>query len=452
MELLWVISATILLHCLIHLAWTALDRRRRQQCYLLDYELYKPSDDRKLSTQLCKAIISRNLRLSLPDLRFLLKVVVNSGISEETYAPRSVILGREECPTLADARDELDDALFSALDALFRRTAIRPCDVDLLVVNVSMFSPAPSLTARIVKRYKMREDVRTFNLAGMGCSASPIAVDLVNNAFRATPQATLAVVVTSESIAPNWYCGTDKSKMLGNCLFRCGGCAFVLTNDPELRRRAKMRLRCLVRTHIGASDEAYQCAIQTEDEDGRVGFHLGKTLPKAAVRAFAENLQRLAPRVLPPVDLANYALRHWLTRWLTKGGDPAAARGISLKSGVEHFCLHTGGAAVIEAVGRALGLTKYDVEPARMALHRWGNTSASSVWYVLGYMEAKRRLRRGDRVLMLSFGAGFKCNSCMWEVLRHLNDGGAWADCIHRYPPQTLVNPFLKQFGWVNEA
>ena len=50
---------------------------------------------------------------------------------------------------------------------------------------------------------------------------------------------------------------------------------------------------------------------------------------------------------------------------------------------------------------------------------------------------------------MISFGTGFKCNSCMWEVNRDLEDGGAWEDCIKNYPPQTLVNPYLEMYGWV---
>ncbi|WOK98037.1 3-ketoacyl-CoA synthase 3-like [Canna indica] len=290
MELLWLIS-TVLLYSLLSYLWKAFDRRRNQNCYLLDYVCYKPSDDCKLPTDLCSKVVMRNKRLSLPDYKFLLKVVVNSGISEETYGPRSIVQGaREECPTLDDCFEEVDDCMFTTLDELFHRTGFSPAAVDVLVVNISMFAPSPSLTSRVVSRYNMREDVKTFNLSGMGCSASPVAIDLVNNVFKSRKR-TLAVVVTSD-----WYSGTDRSMMLGNCLFRSGGCSFMLTNDPSLKHRAKMNLKCLVRTHIGANDNAYNCAMQKEDDEGRVGFHLSNSLPKAAVRAFSKNLQRLAPK------------------------------------------------------------------------------------------------------------------------------------------------------------
>uniref|UniRef100_A0A0D9VMI9 3-ketoacyl-CoA synthase n=1 Tax=Leersia perrieri TaxID=77586 RepID=A0A0D9VMI9_9ORYZ len=463
MELLPLLTLLLLAHAATFLAWQAITRRRRGACYLLDYACHKPTDDRKVTTEQAGAIIERNKRLGLPEYRFLLKVIVNSGIGEHTYSPRNVLDGREECPTLADAVDEMDSFFDDAVSAVFSKSGVSPLDVDLVVINVGSFSPSPSLADRIVRRFGMRDDVMAYNLSGMGCSAGLVSVDLARNVMMTRAGNTTALVLTSESCAPNWYTGTDKSMMLGNCLFRCGGAAALLTNDPAMRRRAKMELRCLVRAHIGAHDEAHAAAVHREDDDGRLGVSLSKSLPKAAVRAFTDNLQRLAPRILPAAELARFAARLLLRKIFLRrrskspkstGVDhqnSAVSPKIDFKTGVDHFCLHPGGTAVIEAVRKSLGLDGYDVEPARMTLHRWGNTSASSLWYVLSYMEAKRRLKKGDRLLMVTFGSGFKCNSCYWEVINDLADAGVWEDCIADYPPENLVNPYMEKFGWVND-
>lgn len=455
MELLALLTVLLLAHTAAYLAWQAVSRRRRACCYLLDYACHKPSDDRKVTTETAGAVIERNKRLGLSEYRFLLKVIVNSGIGEHTYCPRNVLQGREESPTHGDALEEMDEFFADAVAGVLARTGVRARDVDLVVLNVGSFSPAPSLVSRLVRRFGMRDDVMAYNLSGMGCSAGLVAVDLARGVMLTRPR-TMALVVTSESCAPNWYVGTDKSMMLGNSLFRCGGAAALLTNDRAFRARAKMELRCLVRANIGAHDDAHAAAVHREDADGRLGVSLSKALPKAAVRAFTENLQRLAPRILPARELARFASRLLLRKLLPAGTPRNKHAGgspkIDFKAGVDHFCLHPGGTAVIEAVRKSLGLTAHDVEPARMTLHRWGNTSASSLWYVLSYMEAKRRLKRGDRVLMVTFGSGFKCNSCYWEVTRDLADAGAWEDCIDQYPPETLVNPYMDKFGWVNDV
>ncbi|KZV57476.1 3-ketoacyl-CoA synthase 12-like [Dorcoceras hygrometricum] len=411
---------------------------RDQCCYLLHYECHKPSNDRKISTKFCGDIISRNKKLGLQEQQFLLRAIVNSGIGEETYGPRNIVEGRENSPTLGDGIIEMDEFFMQTLDQLFRKTSVSPQEIDLLVVNVALLAPVPSLTSRIINRFRMRHDIKTFNLTGMGCSASLVSINLVQNFFKSKKNA-FAVVVTSESIAPNWYSGKDKSMILTNCLFRSGGCSILLTNNRAFKDRVKMRLNCLVRTHLGALDEAHTCCMQMEDDQGTLGFFLGKNLPKVATRAFTKNIAELAPKVLPLTELIRYAALKFVKK----------AAILKLKTGIDHFCLHPGGTAVIEEIRKALGLTEQDVEPSKMTLHRFGNTSASSLWYVLGYMEAKKRLRKGDNVWMISFGSGFKCNSCVWEVVRDLADGNVWEDIIAGYPDKTTVNPYMQQYGWI---
>ncbi|KAL4359389.1 hypothetical protein HN51_019121 [Arachis hypogaea] len=459
-------ATTILLYVvtpllyLCFLVWKVVNHKRDHECYILGYQCYKPGDDRKLGTQCSGSIISRNKTLALNDFKFLLKAIVSSGIGEETYVPRNFLQGRESNPTVNDAVSEMDEFFHDSIAKLLAKTGVSASDIDVLVVNVSMFPSVPSLTSRIINHYKMRDDVKAFNLTGMGCSASLVSLDVVQNILK-SQRNKCALLVTSESLSPNWYSGNDRSMVLANCLFRTGGCAILLSNKSWLKHKAIFKLKCLVRTHHGAKDDAYGCCNQKEDDEGRLGFYLGKNLPKAATRAFVDNLRVLSPKILPAREMLRFLLVSLLRKFKSVTSAPKVAAlatntkygnksPLNLKTGVDHFCLHTGGKAVIDGIGMSLDLSEYDLEPARMTLHRFGNTSASSLWYVLAYMEAKRRLKRGDRVLMISFGAGFKCNSCLWQVMKDVEDRNVWDECIDQYPPHSLANPFMEQYGWIN--
>ncbi|KAK9943725.1 hypothetical protein M0R45_009326 [Rubus argutus] len=180
--------------------------------------------------------------------------------------------------------------------------------------------------------------------------------------------------------------------LVTNCIFRVGCAAALITNDPSCRRVAKMELVQSLRSHHGASDRAYKAAFQEEDEKGNLGFALTKDLIPVAGTYLREHIKILAPRVLPLSQLA--------------------------------------------AWGRVLRLGDELTEPARMSLHRFGNTSSSLVFYELAYFEAKERVKKGDRVWMLAFGTGFKVGSLVWKSLSDLGQqsDNPWDDCIHNYP------------------
>lgn len=149
--------------------------------------------------------------------------------------------------------------MFGVLDNLFaNNTNVKPDDIGILVVNCSLFNPTPSLSAMIVNRYKLRSNIRSFNLGGMGCSAGVIAIDLAKDMLQ-VHRTTYAVVVSTENITQNWYFGNNKSMLIPNCLFRVGGAAVLLSNRACDKRRAKYKLVHVVRTHKGADDKAFRC-------------------------------------------------------------------------------------------------------------------------------------------------------------------------------------------------
>lgn len=102
----------------------------------------------------------------------------------------------------------------------------------------------------------------------------------------------------------------------------------------------------------------------------------------------------------------------------------------------DHFCIHAGGRAVIEKLSKKLNLSEEQVEPSKMTLYRFGNTSSSSPWYELSYVEAKGSMKKGDRVWQIGLGSGFKCNSAVWKCRRAVKmpSDSPWADCIDKYP------------------
>ncbi|KAF5179832.1 3-ketoacyl-CoA synthase [Thalictrum thalictroides] len=261
-------------------------KQRHHACYILDYECYKPSDDRKLTAKHTGNIVLRIKNLGRDELQFLLRVMLNSGIGEESYGPQNFFGDREQSPSLSDGMLEME-FFYHTLDNLFSKAKISPSEIDLLVINISTFSPAPSLAARIVNHHKMRDNIKIFNLTGMGCSASLISINLVQNMFK-TYKNLLALVLSTESIAPNIYLGKDKSMMLTNLLFRSGGTAILLTNKTDFRQKAMFKLKYLVRTHLGANDDAYQGVMQKEDDDGYQGIVLSKNLPEIVASSQCE--------------------------------------------------------------------------------------------------------------------------------------------------------------------
>ncbi|CAA6671252.1 unnamed protein product [Spirodela intermedia] len=404
---------------------------RPRTIYLVDYACYRAPD--ALRAPFSKFMKHSRLSGAFDEssLEFQRKILERSGLGEETYFPEAMHCLPPQ-PSMATAREEAEQVMFGTLDILFCNTSVRPKDIGILVVNCSLFNPTPSLSSMIVNRYKLRGNILSFNLGGMGCSAGVIAVNLAKDLLQVHSN-TYAVVVSTENITQNWYFGNRKSMLIPNCLFRVGGAALLLSNIAADRQRAKYKLLHVVRTHRGADDRSFRCVYQEQDDTGRVGVSLSKDLMAIAGEALKTNITTLGPLVLPISEQLLFFATLVIRKLFNAKVKPYIP---DFKLAFDHFCIHAGGRAVIDELEKNLQLLPIHVEASRMTLHRFGNTSSSSIWYELAYVEAKGRMRRGDRIWQIAFGSGFKCNSAVWQALQTVkpSPNNPWRDCIDRYP------------------
>lgn len=197
--------------------------------YLVDYALFKPEDE-------CKMTSERFLELALASgffteqsLEFQRKIMASSGLGSETYIPLSMSADPVDL-THQTCMNEAEAALYPPVAELLLKTGVKAHEIGVLVVNCSTFCPIPSLSAMVVNHFGLRENIETYNLGGMGCSAGVIAISLAQDLLKVHKD-TYAIVLSTEMISgQQLYRGNDRSMMVGNCIFRWGASAVLLSN------------------------------------------------------------------------------------------------------------------------------------------------------------------------------------------------------------------------------
>ncbi|XP_071940509.1 3-ketoacyl-CoA synthase 11-like [Coffea arabica] len=407
---------------------------RPRKVYLVDFACYKPGPELLVSREIFIEHAKQYGIFSAETLTFVKKIFERSGLGQKTYLPESFFKIPPN-PCMADARKEAEMVMFGAIDQLLAKTGVKAKDIGILVVNCSLFCPTPSLSAMIVNHYKLRGNILSYNLGGMGCSAGVISIDFAKQLLQVHPNS-YALVVSMENLSLSGYTGNHKPMLVTNCLFRLGGAAILLSNNSSDSRRSKYQLIHSIRIHRGADDKSYCCVMQEEDENMNVGVALSKDLMAVAGDALKTNITTLGPLVLPLSEQILFFVTLVARKVLNMKIKPYIP---DFKLAFEHFCIHAGGRAVLDELEKNLSLTEWDMEPSRMTLYRFGNTSSSSLWYELAYSESKGRIRKGDRTWQIAFGSGFKCNSAVWRALKTIDpakEKNPWTDEIDDFPVQ----------------
>ncbi|CAJ1961692.1 unnamed protein product [Sphenostylis stenocarpa] len=380
--------------------------------YLLDFSCFRPSDEYKISKAEFIELAKKSGNFNDTSIEFQERVLKKSGIGDETYLPKGVFRPGYR-NSLNDGRQEVSMVMFGAITDLLAATKVKPKDIKILIVNCGILNTTPSLSSMVVNHFKLRHDIHSFNLGGMGCGAGITAIDLAKDLLDAYPR-TYALVVSTEAVSSTWYSGNDIHMQLPNCFFRMGAAAIMLSNFPLDRWRAKYELKQLVRTHKGMDNRSYKSIHQREDSEGRKGLYVSKDVIEVGGHALKANITTLGPLVLPVSEQLHFFTNLIFKKKKAKPYIP------DYKLAFEHMCILATSKKVLDEIQKNLELTEEYMEASRKTLERFGNTSSSSTWYELAYLELNSRIKRGDRVCQIACGAGFMCNSVVWKALRNV--------------------------------
>jgi len=410
--------------------------------YLVDFSVYKPPEELKLSYKEGHEPSKKWKIYDAEKDEFVTKILSKSGINMEgTYSPAWLNPQHTAEPKydMDTALKEAQMVMCGAVSDLLEKTGLRPTDIDVLVTNSSIFCPTPSLCSLLVNHFKMRKDIESYHLGGMGCGNGVMAIGLLKNLLQARPNIN-AVFVPAEITTYCFYPGRHKDYMVANAIFRMGGAAILLTNRSNAARTAKYQLMQNVRVHTGQDDESYGCMGWGPDADGVNGVYLRKSIPAQAAKALDHCMRVVTPRIMTWSQYAEAAHTMFQKNVMGKEVDPYVP---DFTQCVDHFALHAGGYAVLKGLMKAMSLPVEKVLPSFSTLRDYGNTSCSTTWYVIAYIESVLGVKKGQTIMQIGMGGGMKAGVNIWRALNNNNKPHhAWAHVVGKpYTEADLPRP-----------
>jgi hypothetical protein len=73
---------------------------------------------------------------------------------------------------------------------------------------------------------------------------------------------------------------------------------------------------------------------------------------------------------------------------------------------IDHFALHAGGYAVLKGIQKGMNLPMEMMLPSFASLRDYGNTSSSTTWYSMSYLERFGMVKKGQRVMQVGWSTG----------------------------------------------
>ncbi|MEI6211947.1 MAG: 3-oxoacyl-[acyl-carrier-protein] synthase III C-terminal domain-containing protein [bacterium] len=267
----------------------------------------------------------------------------------------------------------------AAASQALANASLAPEKLGGLVVNTCTGYRCPGLTSYLAEDLKLPHHIRTLDIAGMGCGGALPNLDAACHMALAGKGPVLSIAV--EICSATLFMGADPALVVSNCIFGDGAAAAVVQVDDAVTAPGRIRV---LDSEAGIFPQ-YRNQLHYRQEGGRLRNVLTTKVPTIGAKTASEVLQRLLAR-------NNYS-----------------------QDAIAWWAVHAGGTAVLDQVGRGLGLSDANLQFSREVFRKYGNMSSPTVLFALQEILKQGRPQRGDLGVLLSFGAGFSAFAMLVE-------------------------------------
>ena len=197
---------------------------------------------------------------------------------------------------------------------------------------------------------------------------------------------------------------------MANAIFRMGGAAMIAHNKPSLVKRSKYQLMHSVRVHTGQDDTAYNCISWGPDQDGINGVYLGKDVPVQAGIMLEAVIKLITPKIMTWSQYAEAAYFMYNKKVLQNANYKRYVPDYT--KCVDHFALHAGGYAVLKGIQKGMNLPTEAMLPSFASLRDYGNTSSSTTWYTMSYLESIGAVKKNEQIMQVRLALAYEILVC----------------------------------------
>lgn len=257
-----------------------------------------------------------------------------------------------------------------ALDKALMDSGYSLTDIDFITCVTSTSFLVPGLSAHVLEDLNLNRSTQRLDIVGMGCNAGLNGLNAVSNWCMSHP-GKMGVLICCELCSCIYSAEDTENAALVNSLFGDGIAVALMKADEDASGPEVIDYQ----GHVIVNSLPF-LRFDWNEEKNRYSFFVDKRTPAALAADIGIPFQALLQRN----HLKKESIQHWI--------------------------VHSGGAAILDSLEKKLGLERESFRHTRTVLENFGNISSGSFLFSYEKLLHEKSIRSGDHALMITMGPG----------------------------------------------